>query len=120
MTMGREDEARLRSVLTPVIKALERSAKASEALLEIAKQEQMAMEIGVFEPGPLVCPVCGEVNPTVFMEEMAGSGPLAEFVLELETKCCNSKVYAIPDNYDITTNREEAIAMTKQKGGKNG
>ena len=94
--------------------ALERQAAAAEALLEIAKAEQITMEYG-----PSMCPGCGKVNPTVTALSQDGEGPLDDWVFMGETHCCNKTLYAVPFGWHTTVNPDEAAFMlNERKGGK--
>lgn len=103
-----------RELVERVVVALENGAKAQQDLLEIAKQEQFTIE-----QGPPVCPNCGKLNPTVtqlFRED--ASGPLSDFVMEVETHCCNRTVYCLATAWDVVMHVEiieELLAM--RKGG---
>jgi len=111
---GRELEEAIRQGLLPIEKALKRNAKASEALLDIAKQEMVQLEI---EAGPPICPHCGVLNPTVYMEAEAGSGPVNEIVFKFEMHCCNGTVYGIPEGWAMAMSSEEAADIIKQRAG---
>jgi hypothetical protein len=106
--------ARLEKPLTRAAEMLTRSAVANEQLLALANKEQMSFEV---EPSPPICPVCGQINPTVFMSERSGSGPMNEIVLELETSCCHSMIYAIPEGWVMTPVRAEAIDIIRERAG---
>jgi len=112
---GRELKEAIKEGVTPLVRALERSAKANEELLDIAKQETVQMEA---EAGPPVCPNCGVVNPTVYSSEQAGSGPLAESVYQFEMHCCNASVWAIPEGWVFArTAAEAAEAIDYRRAG---
>lgn len=111
---GRELEEAIRQGTLPLEKALKRNAKASEALLDIAKQETVQFEV---EAGPPVCPKCGAINPVVFHEEEAGSGPLNEMLFKFEMHCCNSTVYGVPEGWAMTMQVEEAADLIQQRAG---
>lgn len=111
---GREIEEAIKMGLRPVEKALVRNAKASEEIVAIAKQEQVQFEV---EAGPPVCPECGALNPTVYMREREGSGPVNEIVFEFEMHCCNTTVYAVPEGWQMTTLKDEASDIIRQRAG---
>lgn len=108
---GRE----LKKLLTQVVKALERSAEATENMLALATAETEA----TMEPGPPVCPNCGRVDPVVTQIQEGGEGRLSEFVIVGETHCCNKTVYAVPAGLDTFLHAEMAVAwMNERKGGR--
>lgn len=111
---GRELEETIRLGLRPVEKALLRNAKANEALLAIAEKETMQFEV---EAGPPICPHCGVINPTVYLEAEAGSGPVNEIVFKFEMHCCNNTVYAIPEGWAMAMSQEEAADIIKERAG---
>ena len=111
---GRELEEAIRQGVLPLEKALKRNAKASEELLDIAKKEMVQIEV---EPGPPVCPNCGVLNPTVYFEAEAGSGPLNEIVFKFEMHCCNRTVYAVPEGWQMSVQMEEVADIIKQRAG---
>jgi hypothetical protein len=106
--------ARLEKPLTRAAEMQARSAVANEQLLALANKEQMSFEV---EPSPPICPVCGQMNPIVFMSERSGSGPMNEIVLELETSCCHRRIYAIPEGWAMTPVRDEAIDIVRERAG---
>lgn len=102
--------------LGAVINALERTAKAQEDLLELAKDEVVTIE-----RGPSICPGCGKPNPEITQLAVDGSGKIDEFVLMAETHCCNKTIYGIPDAWSLVRDKTEAIAfMEMKKGGGHG
>jgi hypothetical protein len=111
---GRELEEAIRQGILPLEKALKRNAKASEELLDIAKQETMQIEV---EAGPPVCPNCGVLNPTIYMEQEAGSGPLNEMIFKFEMHCCNKTVYAVPEGWQMSVLMQEVIDIIQQRAG---
>lgn len=106
----------MRGAVAEIVTALNRNADATEAMLDIARAEQIVMA----EPGPSVCPHCGKLDPVVTqLGAEGGSGELSEFVMRAETHCCNQIVYAIPLGWDTTTSADMAADILKiKKGGR--
>lgn len=111
--MGLEGRV-MKELLTQAVDALNRSANATEKMLELASKETATLA----EPGLPVCPHCGQLNPVVTQLGAGGSGPIADFVLMAETHCCNKTVYAVPLSFDTFVNKEMALAWLSEKGGK--
>jgi len=100
-----------------LVAAVLRNAEATEAMLALAKEEQIVMS----EPGPPQCPHCGKLDPEITeLGEKGGSGKLSEFVIAGETHCCNRPIYAIPIGFDTTVSLEMVQDIMTMKGGKNG
>jgi hypothetical protein len=97
-----------------VVTALERGAKANEALLELAKSEQAAFNAG-WEPGPPICPSCGAADPEVEQVETGGSGPLSHFIFVGETRCCQRTIYGVPQGWSLFDNREIVKDFVQQR-----
>lgn len=82
---------------------LERIAKANEDLITLATQEREVQDA----PPPPYCPHCQAVNPTVSSE--GGTGEFADYVLI--AKCqCGKTFYAVPENWNVYTDKEDAAA----------
>lgn len=112
MTEGRE----LAKTLAAVTNALERQATAAEKLLELAEREEMVQ----VESGPPVCPGCGKLNPIVSQVQAGGDGPLHEFVMKVETHCCNKTMYAFAETWVMAPNLAYFESYIEQRrGGRN-
>lgn len=107
------DGRELKKGLAPLVEAVTRQAEAGEALLALAKEEQIVMA----EAGPPVCPHCGALDPMVTETGAGGEGPLSHFVMVGETHCCNKPIYAIAEGWVTVPNQDLAVAYLSTKGG---
>jgi hypothetical protein len=80
-------------------KLLERGVTALEKLAE-----DPVLQI---ESGPPICPFCKRIAE-IKIEQDAGEGPLAVYVIVPECLHCHNKFFAVPLEWAIFTTQEEA------------
>lgn len=90
--------------LHKLFEATERSAKAQEDLIVLAKEER---DTGDSIFGPPLCPHCGTFNPGVRNE--GGDGPMAEFALIANCQNCSKTFFAVPQGWLCYATRDEAL-----------
>ena len=72
------------------------------------------------ETGPPVCPHCERINPSVHVDNVGGSGPLAEFVIRAKCDHCTKLFFAFPTQWQAISDLEnvtKAIQAHKELGG---
>lgn len=87
--------------------ATERSAKAQEDLIELAKDERSIGEQIENEPGPPFCPRCSKIDPLIYTEGR-GEGQMAKFVLVARCGSCQGVLFAVPEGWRVFSDSEEA------------
>jgi hypothetical protein len=91
------------------VEALERTAKANEALISLA-QEQQAETANA--PDPPCCPHCGMVNPTIHSE--GGDGPMLQFALVAKCENCKNTFAGLPHGFTFFRTTAEAAAALNE------
>lgn len=99
----------VQEILGRIADASERTAKANEELITLAKDER---DLGESELGPPFCPHCGKFDPEIRNE--GGAGLMSEFVLVAYCESCTKTFIAVPQGWMCHKTPEEAA---QQKGG---
>jgi hypothetical protein len=87
--------------------------------MELAKRAVLALERLAEDPQfevetqPPVCPHCEQMNPTVFIHESEGSGPLAEFVVQATCRNCDKVFFAAPFQWAVVKSMDELEAVVE-------
>lgn len=104
-------EGRDRALLERAVSALERNAKASEALIELATEEEKMADLAP----PPYCPHCGALDPEVSAVGAGASGKLSEFVLIARCTKCHEILYGLPSQWLFAKTVEEAQFTIDQR-----
>lgn len=103
--------ADLMAPLKQMAVALERTAKANEDLIVLAKEER---DTGESILGPAMCPHCGMFNPSIRNE--GGDGSMSDFVLVAKCGNCQNTIYAVPQGWLAFATPEDARATIEGRG----
>lgn len=106
MEVGREVEKAMKRIA----EATERNAKASEALIDLAKEER---DVGSDILAPGFCPHCSTVNPIVRSE--GGAGRINDFVLVSACQECGGIIWAVPNGFTVFSSREAAEELVTER-----
>lgn len=92
------------------LELLERGVTALEKMVD-----EPALEIQ-WEPGPPICPSCGNFNPSVTLPPgESETGRLGELFLEVRCGECGSTIYAVIDSYSMHQGIETARAELQNR-----
>lgn len=100
-------------LLKRLVKGVERVADANEALIGLAREEQVAL---VNEGLPLCCPTCGSENPVI--EIPAQRGRLQDWVFVAKCDSCKGEIVAVAGRWDIVANSKQEVITRLKEGGK--
>lgn len=100
--------------LHSLTEATERSAKAQEDLIALAKEERDYSDEIENQPGPPFCPHCSQINPVV-ITQAEGEGLLGDFVLVMQCKQCGGNIYGIPEGWQIAPDIDTAKEMREAR-----
>lgn len=108
--------------LVSTLQSLDKSAKTiAESLKKLADEPLVEVE-----PAPPQCPNCGQLFPTVVSddsEDEANEMPISEIILTGKCKRCSQPVFAVPVQWVVHQNRQEALdhmQSIKERSTKNG
>lgn len=89
---------------------LELAKRATEALERLAQDPVFQMETM-----PPVCPHCEEMNPVVSVNDQAGQGLLAEFVIRATCLKCNSEFFMLPLQSECVKTASEMAEVINER-----
>lgn len=95
------------ALLARGVEALDRSAKAQEDLITLAREERD----GESFVGPPSCPHCGMVNPKISSGGEEGQGEMGTYVLVARCQSCHKMFYAVSQGWMCFTDAHETRAQ---------